>query len=120
MAIPKKQGGVLRPLVPPRYATVLPGVVKDYLEPILDPLFHDSSFGYRPGRSQHDALAQCQRKLHIDISWVVDLDIKGFDNISHEWMMKMVPNHTYGAGCHLHTEQAGLKRRNNTAAGSAA
>ena len=59
--IPKKQGGN-RPLgIPPVGDRIAQGVVKDFLEPILEPLFHVNSFGYRPGRSAHDALAQCQR-----------------------------------------------------------
>ncbi len=70
------------------------GVAKDYLEPILEPLFHVNSFGYRPGRSAHDALVQCNHNC-IKHPWVVDLDIKGFfDNISHEWMMKFLKHHT--------------------------
>src|SRR3954464_11423786 len=75
--IPKKQGGA-RPLGIPTVADrIAQGVVKDYLEPILEPLFHTSSFGYRPGRSAHDALAQCNGNC-IQQAWVVDLDIKGF------------------------------------------
>lgn len=92
--IPKKQGGA-RPLgIPTVSDRIAQGVVKDYLEPILEPLFHASSFGYRPGRSAHDALAQCQHHC-IQHAWVIDLDIQGFfDNISHEWLMKMVAHHT--------------------------
>ena len=92
--IPKKQGG-MRPLgIPTVGDRIAQGVVKDYLEPILEPLFHASSFGYRAGKSAHDALAQCNGNC-IQQAWVVDLDIKGFfDNISHEWMMKMVQHHT--------------------------
>lgn len=92
--IPKKQGGT-RPLgIPTVGDRIAQGVVKDYLEPILEPLFHVSSFGYRPGRSAHDALSQCQYNCN-QYSWVVDLDIKGFfDNINHDWMMKMVAHHT--------------------------
>jgi len=92
--IPKKQGG-MRPLgIPTVGDRIAQGVVKDFLEPILEPLFHASSFGYRPGKSAHDALAQCNGNC-IEQAWVVDLDIKGFfDNISHEWMMKMVQYHT--------------------------
>lgn len=103
--IPKKQGGT-RPLgIPTVGDRIAQGVVKDYLEPILEPVFHVNSFGYRPGRSAHDALAQCQHNC-IHYSWVVDLDIKGFfDNISHEWMMKMVSHHTQEKWILLYTER---------------
>ena len=70
------------------------GVVKDYLEPSVDAVFHHSSFGYRPGRSAHDALAQCQANC-IRKAWVLDVDIKGFfDNISHSIMLELLGHHT--------------------------
>ncbi|MES2777336.1 MAG: group II intron reverse transcriptase/maturase, partial [Bacteroidota bacterium] len=92
--IPKKPKGS-RPLGIPTVADrIAQGVVKDYLEPLLEPLFHSSSYGYRPGRSAHHALAQCQHYCNM-FDWVIDLDIKGFfDNLSHEWIMKMVRHHT--------------------------
>ena len=88
--IPKKQGG-LRPLgIPTVSDRIAQGVVKDYLEPTLETIFHTSSFGYRPGRSAHDALSQCRDNC-IKFAWVIDVDIKGFfDNISHELMMQML------------------------------
>lgn len=117
--IPKKQGGT-RPLgIPTVGDRIAQGVVKDYLEPILEPLFHINSFGYRPGRSAHDALAQCQQNC-IHHSWVVDLDIKGFfDNISHEWMMKMVSHHTQEKWVLLYTERwlkAGIEQADGSIA----
>ena len=92
--IPKKQGGV-RPLgIPTVSDRVAQGVVKEYLEPSMETVFHNSSFGYRPGRSQHDALEQCQRNC-IKKAWVLDVDIKGFfDNISHSIMIELVGQHT--------------------------
>jgi group II intron reverse transcriptase/maturase len=92
--IPKKQGGV-RPLgIPTVSDRIAQGVVKDYLEPSMEAVFHNSSFGYRPGRSQHDALEQCQRNC-IKKAWVLDVDIKGFfDNISHSIMMELLGQHT--------------------------
>jgi len=92
--IPKKQGG-LRPLgIPTVGDRIAQGVVKDYLEPSVDAVFHNSSFGYRPGRSAHDALAQCQANC-IRKAWVLDVDIKGFfDNISHSIMLDLLGQHT--------------------------
>ena len=96
--------------------------MKDYLEPNLEPLFSISSFGYRPGRSAHDALAQCQHHC-IHYSWGVDLDIKGFfDNISHEWMMKMVAHHTQEKWVLLYTERwlkAGIEQADGSIAARA-
>lgn len=92
--IPKKQGG-LRPLgIPTVSDRIAQGVVKDYLEPMFETIFHPSSFGYRPGRSAHDALAQCRTNC-IRYAWVIDVDIKGFfDNISHDKMMELLRLHT--------------------------
>ena len=120
--IPKKQGGT-RPLgIPTVGDRIAQGVVKDYLEPILEPLFNVSSFGYRPGRSAHDALAQCEYNCK-QYSWVVDLDIKGFfDNISHEWMMKMVSHHTQEKWVLLYTQRwlkAGIEQADGSIAARA-
>jgi RNA-directed DNA polymerase len=92
--IPKKQGGE-RPLGIPTVADrIAQGVVKDYLEPAMEKLFHNSSFGYRPGRSAHDALGQCHANC-IRYAWVIDVDIKGFfDNISHQKLMELLEQHT--------------------------
>lgn len=120
--IPKKQGGA-RPLgIPTVGDRIAQGVVKDYLEPILEPLFSVNSFGYRPGRSAHDALAQGEHNCRA-YSWVVDLDIKGFfDNISHEWMMKMVSHHTQQKWVLLYTERwlkAGIEQAEGSIAARA-
>ncbi len=70
------------------------GVVKDYLKASVEAVFHNSSFGYRPGRSAHDSLKQCRDNC-IKYGWVLDVDIKGFfDNISHSIMMALLGQHT--------------------------
>ncbi|MDR0250874.1 MAG: group II intron reverse transcriptase/maturase [Burkholderiales bacterium] len=92
--IPKASGGT-RPLGIPTVADrIAQMVVKDALEPILEPCFHVDSYGYRPHKSAHDALAVArQRCWRTD--WVLDVDIKGFfDNIDHELLMKAVRKHT--------------------------
>lgn len=103
--IPKKQGGV-RPLGIPTVADrIAQGVVKDYLEPEMDKMFHGSSFGYRPGRSAHDALGQCHNNC-LHYAWVIDVDIKGFfDNISHEKLMDLLKLHTQEKWILLYVER---------------
>lgn len=111
--IPKKQGGQ-RPLgIPTVSDRIAQGVVKDYLEPTLEPVFHSSSFGYRPGRSAHDAIKQCQINC-IQYAWVIDVDIKGFfDNISHDIMLQLLQKHTQAKWVLLYLKrwlQAGVEQ----------
>jgi RNA-directed DNA polymerase len=103
--ISKKQGGT-RPLgIPTVGDRIAQGVVKDYLEPALETIFHTSSFGYRPGRSAHGALQQCQDNC-IQYAWVIDVDIKGFfDNINHEKMLQLLQEHTQENWVMLYVER---------------
>ena len=69
-------------------------VVKWYLEPKVEPLFHPDSYGYRPKKSALDAVGKCRERCWR-YDWVVDLDIRGFfDNIDHSLMMHAVRKHT--------------------------
>jgi RNA-directed DNA polymerase len=65
--IPKKSGGTRVLGVPTVADRVAQTVVKQVLEPILEPVFDANSFGYRPGRSAHDAIALVRRR-----SWEYD------------------------------------------------
>lgn len=91
--IPKAGGGV-RPLGIPTVADrVAQMVVKQTLEPELERHFHPDSYGYRPGKSAHQAIGQARKRCWRN-DWVVDLDIKGFfDNIDHELLMRAVRHH---------------------------
>ena len=115
--IPKKQGGE-RPLgIPTVSDRIAQGVVKDYLEPSLETIFYTSSFGYRPGKSAHDALKQCQDNC-IKYAWVIDVDIKGFfDNISHEIMLELLQKHTAEKWVLLYAERwlkAGVQQKDES------
>jgi len=93
--IPKSGGSGERPLGIPTVADrVAQEVVKRYLEPILEPIFHDDSYGYRPGRSAIDAVRTArQRCWRYD--WVLDIDVKGyFDSIDWGLLLKAVRKHT--------------------------
>jgi len=92
--IPKGDGR-MRPLGIPTVADrIAQTVVKDYLEPFLEPYFHVDSYGYRPNKSALDAVGRA-RKRCWRYNWVLDLDIKGFfDNISHELLMRALRKHT--------------------------
>jgi group II intron reverse transcriptase/maturase len=68
-------------------------VVKMILEPRLERVFHPSSFGYRPGRSAHQAVSQTRRNCW-KYDWVLDMDMKAFfDTIDHDLMMRAVDKH---------------------------
>jgi group II intron reverse transcriptase/maturase len=92
--IPKGDGKT-RPLgIPTLGDRIAQMVVLRRFGPVLDPVFHADSYGYRLGRSAHDALrAARQRCWQHD--WVLDLDIKGFfDNLDHDLVLKAVRRHT--------------------------
>ena len=90
-----KDGGGTRPLGIPTVADrVAQEVAKRHLEPLLEPVFHEDSYGYRPGRSAIDAVGKArQRCWRYD--WTLDIDIKGFfDSIDHALLLKAVRHHT--------------------------
>lgn len=92
--IPKAGGGERRLGIPILLDRIAQQVVVNILEPLAEKEFHPDSYGYRPAKSAHDALAKC-RKRCFDYGWVIDLDIKGFfDNIDHELLMKSVERFT--------------------------
>lgn len=91
--IRKKSGGTRTLGVPTVSDRVAQTVVKRLLEPILEAVFDGDSYGYRTGKSAHDAIA-VTRKRCWRYDWVVEFDIRGlFDNISHDLMMKALRRH---------------------------
>ena len=89
--IPKPHGGGVRMLGVPTIADrVAQTVVAMQLEPVVEPRFHPDSYGYRPGRSAHDALAACRQRCW-KYDWVIDLDVqKFFDEVPWDLIIKAV------------------------------
>lgn len=91
--IPKKSGGTRVLGIPTVADRIAQMVVKILLEPILEPIFDDDSYGYRPRRSAHQAIAITRQRCW-KYDWVVEFDVKGlFDNISHSLLMKALEKH---------------------------
>lgn len=90
--IPKPDGGVRKLGIPAVRDLVVQQALLDILSPIFDPDFHPSSYGYRPGRSCHQAISKASlfmRKYELD--WVVDMDLsKCFDTLQHDFLLSQV------------------------------
>jgi RNA-directed DNA polymerase len=93
--IPKDQGAGIRVLGVPNVADrIAQTAAAMLLEEKLEPIFHPDSYGYRPGRSAHDALAVTRKRCWRQ-DWVVDLDIRAFfDSVPHDLLLKAVAHHT--------------------------
>lgn len=93
VSIPKKSGGERILGVPTVADRVAQMVVKQLIEPDLDPIFLADSYGYRPGKSALDAIGVTRERCW-KYNWVLEFDIKGlFDNIDHELLLRAVRKH---------------------------
>jgi RNA-directed DNA polymerase len=91
--IPKKSGGVRILGVPTVADRVAQTAVKMWLEPRIDPMFCEDSYGYRPGKSALEAISVTRRRCW-DHDWVVEFDIRGlFDNLDHDLLMRALYKH---------------------------
>jgi len=89
--IEKPGGGVRKLGVPTAVDRLIQQAVLQVLQPRWDPTFSESSYGFRPGRSQHEAIAQAQKYIAEGYGWCVDLDLeKFFDRVNHDKLMGQV------------------------------
>ncbi|MEX3946017.1 group II intron reverse transcriptase/maturase [Paraburkholderia sp. BR10937] len=90
--IPKPDGGGVRKLgIPSALDRLVQQAVLQVLQRQWDPTFSDSSYGFRPGRSAHQAVARAQGYIQAGYRWVVDLDLaQFFDRVNHDILMSRV------------------------------
>jgi RNA-directed DNA polymerase len=92
--IPKGNGRTRQLGIPTVSDRIAQMVIKKYLEPELEAHFDPDSYGYRPGKSAHDAIGKARERCWRK-NWILDLDIKAFfDSINHDLMMKALRRHT--------------------------
>lgn len=92
--IPKPGGGVRVLGIPTVADRVAQTAAVMVLEPIVEPVFHGDSYGYRPRRSALDAVAVCRKRCWRS-NWVVDFDIRSFfDSVPHDRILAAVAHHT--------------------------
>jgi RNA-directed DNA polymerase len=89
--IPKPHSPGVRVLGVPTIADrIAQTVAASYLEPLVEPRFHRDSYGYRPGKSAHEAVETCRRRCW-EFDWVIDLDVqKFFDTVPWDLMVRAV------------------------------
>jgi RNA-directed DNA polymerase len=89
--IPKPSGGVRKLGIPTVLDRLLQQALLQVLQPEWDQTFSEGSYGFRPGRSAHQAIARAQAYLEEGYSWVVDLDVeKFFDRVNQDKLMSRV------------------------------
>ena len=90
--IPKPGGKGMRKLgIPVVVDRLIQQALHQVLSPIFDPFFSDHSYGFRPGRSAHQAVVQAREYVSGGRRWVVDMDLeKFFDNVNHDILMSRI------------------------------
>ena len=90
-----KSNGKKRPLgIPTIRDRIIQQMFKQVIEPIVEAKFYNHSYGFRPNRSQHHAIARCRHLINCNkLLYVVDIDVKGFfDNVNHNKLIKQLYN----------------------------
>jgi RNA-directed DNA polymerase len=88
VTIPKPGGGERLLGIPTVVDRVVQQMLLTVLEPIFEPTFSDASYGFRPGRTPHEAVLKAREYVSSGLEWVVDIDLeKFFDRVNHDVLM---------------------------------
>jgi group II intron reverse transcriptase/maturase len=88
VAIAKPSGGERVLGVPTVLDRLIEQALLQALTPVFDPYFHERSFGFRPGRSAHQAVERARQSIADGAAWVVDVDLDAFfDSVQHDALM---------------------------------
>ena len=89
--IPKPGGGTRMLGIPTVLDRLIQQAIHQVLSPLFDPVFSESSHGFRPGRSAHQAIKAARKYVESGLRWVVDIDLeKFFDRVHHDTLMSLV------------------------------
>ena len=89
--IPKPNGGMRQLGIPTVIDRLIQQAIHQVLTPIFDPGFSESSYGFRPGRSAHQAVSAAREFVKSGKRWVVDMDLeKFFDRVNHDILMSRI------------------------------
>lgn len=103
--IPKKNGGKRLLGIPTVEDRIAQMTVKLHFEKLVEPIFYNDSYGYRPNKSAIDAVGVTRERCW-KYDWLIEFDIRGlFDNIDHELLMKAVRKHTDSKWAILYVER---------------
>lgn len=91
ISIPKPGGGRRKLGIPTTIDRLVQQAILQVLSPIFEQYFSNSSYGFRPRRSAHQAIKQAQEYVQEGRSWLVDIDLeKFFDNVNHDILMSRI------------------------------
>lgn len=103
--IPKKNGKKRLLGIPTIEGRVAQMVLRNRLEPYIEPIFYEDSYGYRPNKSALEAVGTARQRCY-KMKWVVEFDIVGlFDNIDHNCLMRFVKYHSKEKWVNLYVER---------------
>jgi group II intron reverse transcriptase/maturase len=98
--IPKPQGGTRQLGIPSVVDRLIQQALQQQLTPIFDPLFSDYSYGFRPGRSAHQAIEMARSHVAAGHRWCVELDLeKFFDRVNHDILMACIERRSKTSAC---------------------